>query len=273
MGLLPPNAEVQGAIRFEGRELLTLPARERRRLRGGRLGMVFQDPMTSLNPHLTIGLQMAEVLEQHRGARRTAALAEAQRLLDAVRIPEAQRRLAQYPHELSGGQRQRVMIAMMLLATPALLIADEPTTALDVTVQAEILQLLASLRREMGMSLLMISHDLGVIGDIADQVLVLYAGRAMEQGAAASVLSTPAHPYTQALLACRPRLDSPLYLAEGRPLPGIAGAPPRGGAAVRGCAFAPRCAAAQALCHTVPPPLATLSEGHTAACHFAGVSA
>lgn len=204
MGLLPADAELQGSLKFEGRELTTLKPAERRALRGARMGLIFQDPMTSLNPHLTIGLQLAEVLEQHRGASRAAALAESAHMLDAVRIPEAVRRLKQYPHELSGGQRQRVMIAMMLLARPALLIADEPTTALDVTVQAEILKLLAQLRREMGLALLMISHDLGVMADIADRLLVLYAGRVMEQGGAARLLGAPRHPYTQALLACRP---------------------------------------------------------------------
>ena len=249
MGLLPDHAQVEGSIQFEDRELLTLPSRQRRALRGARMGLIFQDPMTSLNPHLTIGLQLAEVLEQHRGASRSTALAEAKRMLDAVRIPNAAQRLRQYPHELSGGQRQRVMIAMMLLAKPVLLIADEPTTALDVTVQAEILALLAALKREMGLSLLMISHDLGVMADIADTLLVLYAGRVMEQGSAAAVLAQPRHPYTQALLACRPQLDSPL----GVPLTTIAGAPPRVGEVQTGCVFAPRCVAVHAACQTAPP--------------------
>ena len=268
MGLLPANAQVTGAIHFEGRELLALKARERRALRGARMGLIFQDPMTSLNPYLTIGLQLAEVLEQHRGATRATALAEAARMLDAVRIPEPVRRLRQYPHELSGGQRQRVMIAMMLLARPALLIADEPTTALDVTVQAEILKLLAALKREMGLSLLMISHDLGVIADIADAVLVLYAGRTMEQGVAATVLAAPAHPYTQALLACRPRLDSPLYAEQGLLLPTIPGAPPRVQARGEGCVFAPRCARVATQCRRQRPPLRTTAEGHGSACHY-----
>jgi len=268
MGLLPDNAEISGSIQFEQRELLTLKTRERRALRGARMGLIFQDPMTSLNPYLRIGLQLAEVLEQHEGVSRAVALAAAQRMLDAVHIPEAARRLRQYPHELSGGQRQRVMIAMMLLARPALLIADEPTTALDVTVQAEILKLLAALKREMGLSLLMISHDLGVIADIADEVLVLYAGHAMEQGAATTVLAAPAHPYTQALLACRPRLDSPLYGQQGRPMPSIPGLPPRADSRGAGCVFAPRCARAAPQCQLVRPLATSDSEGRIRACHL-----
>jgi len=267
MGLLPKNAEVQGSMQFEQRELLALQPAERRALRGARMGLIFQDPMTSLNPHLTIGLQLAEVLEQHRGATRRAALVEAGQMLDAVRIPEATRRLKAYPHELSGGQRQRVMIAMMLLARPALLIADEPTTALDVTVQAEILKLLAGLKREMSLALLMISHDLGVMTDIADTLLVLYAGRAMEQGPAGEVLASPLHPYTQALLACRPRLNAPLYLAEGGRLPSIAGAPPRAGQPGPGCPFAPRCGEAESACRSSLPPRRGDGHGRVTDCH------
>ncbi len=268
MGLLPANAVVQGSLVFEGRELGVLTSRERRALRGARMGLIFQDPMTSLNPHLTIGLQLAEVLEVHRGASRKAALVESRRMLDAVHIPEAAQRIKQYPHELSGGQRQRVMIAMMLLAKPALLIADEPTTALDVTVQAEILALLADLKREMGLSLLMISHDLGVMADIADQLLVLYAGRVMEQGGAAEMLSAPRHPYTQALLGCRPRLASPLYLANGGRLPGIAGVPARASANPDACPFAPRCAMAEPRCLSERPALRPSGEAHRLACHL-----
>ncbi len=264
MGLLPPTASVQGQLQFEGHALLDLPPAAWRRLRGARIGLIFQDPMTSLNPHLSIGLQLAEVLEVHRGASRAAALAEAQRMLDAVRIPEAAQRLAQYPHQLSGGQRQRVMIAMMLLAKPALLIADEPTTALDVTVQAEILRLLAALQREMGLALLMISHDLGVMADIADQLLVLYAGRVMEQGPAARVLGAARHPYTQALLACRPRMDTPFDL----PLTTIAGAPPRAGEVSPGCVFAPRCPEVHGSCRLRPPLPQRSDDGVLSSCHL-----
>ena len=264
MGLLPPQAVVTGAVQFEGRELLGLPAAERRRLRGARLGLIFQDPMTCLHPQLTIGLQLAEVLECHQGASRSAALAEAARLLDAVRLPEPRRRLKQYPHELSGGQRQRVMIAMMLLARPALLIADEPTTALDVTVQAEILKLLASLQRERGLGLLLISHDLGVMAERADRLMVLYAGRVAEQGRAAAVLAQPQHPYTQALLHCRPTLDTPLEV----PLPTIAGSPIRLAKVAQGCAFAARCPRAEALCRQQQPVLQRRGEQGMSACHF-----
>ena len=266
MGLLPAHAELAGRLRFEGQDLLALDARARRRLRGARMGLVFQDPMTSLNPHLKLGLQLAEVLEVHRGATRKDALAEAASMLDAVRVPEPRRRLGQYPHELSGGQRQRVMIAMMLLAKPALLIADEPTTALDVTVQAELLRLLAELRRDFGLSLLLISHDLGVIGALADRVLVLHAGQQMEQGPRERMLDAPAHPYTQALLACRPRLDSPLYLAAGQPLPGIAGVPQRPSQRGAGCSFAPRCPLAVPGCES-PQPLREIAPDHRVACH------
>lgn len=260
MDLLPETARVGGSLRFEGRELLGLERRQRAALRGARIGMVFQDPMTSLNPYLDVGLQLAEVLEHHRGMARAAALAEAQRMLEAVRIPGAARRLRQYPHELSGGTRQRVMIAMMLLLKPALLIADEPSTALDVTVQAQLLQLLAGLRRDFGLALLLISHDLGVIADVAEDVLVLYAGRAMEQGPTAAVLAAPRHPYTRALLDARPRLDSPL----DRPLPALPGTP--GGGSVAGCVLATRCPRASAVCHA-QVPLAVAGEDRRWSCH------
>ena len=263
MDLLPETARVGGSLRFEGRELLGLERRQRAALRGARIGMVFQDPMTSLNPYLDVGLQLAEVLEHHRGMARAAALAEAQRMLEAVRIPGAARRLRQYPHELSGGTRQRVVIAMMLLLKPALLIADEPTTALDVTVQAQLLQLLAGLRRDFGLALLLISHDLGVIADVADDVLVLYASRAMEQGPTAAVLAAPRHPYTRALLDARPRLDSPL----DRPLPALPGTP--GGSSVAGCVLATRCPRASAVCHA-QVPLAVAGEDRRWSCHHPG---
>ena len=260
MDLLPETARVGGSLRFEGRELLGMERRQRAALRGARIGMVFQDPMTSLNPYLAVGIQLAEVLEHHRGMARAAALTEAQRMLEAVRIPGALRRLRQYPHELSGGTRQRVMIAMMLLLKPALLIADEPTTALDVTVQAQLLQLLAGLRRDFGLALLLISHDLGVISDVADTLLVLYAGRAMEQGRSAEVLVAPRHPYTRALLDARPRLDSPL----DRPLTALPGTP--GGSTAAGCVLAARCPHASAVCREQAPSPATRGSRHWA-CH------
>ena len=260
MDLLPETARVGGSLRFEDRELLGMERRQRAALRGTRIGMVFQDPMTSLNPYLAVGIQLAEVLEHHRGMARAAALAEAQRMLEAVHIPGAARRLRQYPHELSGGTRQRVMIAMMLLLKPALLIADEPTTALDVTVQAQLLQLLAGLRRDFGLALLLISHDLGVIADVADALLVLYAGRAMEQGGSAEVLAAPRHPYTRALLDARPRLDSPL----DRPLMALPGTP--GGSTGAGCVLAARCPHASAVCRGQSPSPVICGSRHWA-CH------
>ncbi|MDP3856642.1 MAG: ABC transporter ATP-binding protein [Stagnimonas sp.] len=265
IGLLPTGARASGSVCFEGRELLALPERERARLLGARIGMVFQDPMTSLNPYLRIGAQLAEVLMHHRGLGQAAALAESQRMLEAVRIGGAARRLRQYPHELSGGMRQRVMIAMMLLLKPPLLIADEPTTALDVTVQASILHLLAELRRDFGLALLMISHDLGVIADIADELLVLYGGRMMERGPVAAVLAAPRHPYTRGLLAARPRMDDPL----DQPLFAIPGTPPAGGVAPGACGFAPRCASADGRCTREQPAWRRLEPEREVACHHA----
>ena len=204
LGLLGPGARASGSVRFEGRELLHQPAAVLNRVRGARIGMVFQDSIGSLNPHLKLGTQIAETLQRHRGLSRGAALREALRLLEAVQIADAPRRLFQYPHECSGGMRQRVAIAMALACRPALLIADEPTTALDVTVQAQILELLAQLRREFGLALLLITHDLGVVAELGGRVLVLHEGLAVEQGEAAQVFRHPEHPYTRELLSLRP---------------------------------------------------------------------
>lgn len=209
MGLLPARASVHGALRFKGQDLVTMPPASLRRLRGRELAMVFQDPMTALNPYLRVGTQMAEILRLHQGLGAAAADAECRRFLEAVQMPEAARRLRQYPHELSGGQCQRVMIAMALLCRPSLLIADEPTTALDVTVQAQVLRLLGELRREFQLAVLLISHDLGVIAECCERVLVLRSGRCVETGPADQVLQRPAEPYTQALVAARPRLEGP----------------------------------------------------------------
>jgi oligopeptide transport system ATP-binding protein len=263
MGLLPARARTSGRVTFAGRSLLDASAAEWCDLRGAQLAILFQDPMTSLHPQLTIGTQMAEVLQRHRGWPRRAALAESARLLEAVRIAEAPRRLGQYPHELSGGQRQRVLLAMALLCRPRLLIADEPTTALDVTVQAQVLDLLSELRREFRLALLLISHDVGVIAAACDRVLVLYAGQAMEQGGAAAVLAQPRHPYTQALLASRPRLSTP----PRQQLPAIGGQPPRPGEHPAGCLFEPRCGRRLARCATDRPPLATIDHARVA-CHL-----
>jgi len=202
-GLLPRNARIGGSVRFAGQELLGQPPAALQRLRGAKIAMVFQDPLGALNPHLTIGTQMAEVLVRHAGVSRGEALREAARMLDAVRIADAGRRLFQYPHECSGGMRQRICIGMALLCRPQLLIADEPTTALDVTVQAQILRLLADLRRQLGLALLLVSHDLGVVAAVCEQMLVLQAGAAVEAGPTARLLARPAHPHLRGLLEAR----------------------------------------------------------------------
>ena len=264
MGLLPPNATVEGAIRLEGREIAELPPEERRKLRGADLAMIFQEPMTSLNPVFTAGDQVAEALRLHQGLDRARAQAAAVAMLEAVRIPEAARRARQYPHQLSGGMRQRVMIAMALACRPRVLIADEPTTALDVTVQAQILALLDDMRGETGAAVLLITHDLGVVADHADEVVVMYAGRVAETGPAARVLSTPQHPYTVGLLGAAPRLDGPrgtrLATVEGT-VPDLADPP-------EGCRFKTRCPFRIAVCDT-RPPLIEVAPGHRAACHRA----
>jgi oligopeptide transport system ATP-binding protein len=257
LGLQAPGLHASGSASFDGAPLLGTGERQLRRVRGAGIGFVFQDPATSLNPYLRVGLQIAEALEQHRGLARGAALKEAQRLLQAVRIADASRRIGQYPHELSGGMRQRVMIAIALACRPRLLIADEPTTALDVTVQQDLIALLAELRREFSLALLLISHDLGVVAELCERTLVLYAGRVMEEGATASLLHAPTHPYTRALLRARPRLDSDTR----QPLAAIAGAPPRSGAWPKGCRFAPRCMAAVALCAEREPALEAFDDG------------
>jgi len=262
MGLLATNAEVEGRVRFEGQELLTLKPAQMNRIRGAQIGMVFQDPMTSLNPYLDIGTQMAEVLVQHRGMNTVAGLAESARMLESVRIPDATRRLRQYPHELSGGMRQRVMIAMTLLCRPKLLIADEPTTALDVTVQAQILELLGELRREFGVAVLLITHDLGIVAELCERTLVMYAGQLMEYGPTARLLAQPGHPYTRGLLESRPGFDSPL----DRPLTAIPGAPPDLLHLPPGCPFQPRCPLAFEPCGTRPAVLEH-PGGVRRACH------
>ncbi len=262
LGLQAPQARVRGSVRFDGAELLGLGERELNRVRGRRIGLVFQDPITSLNPYLSIGTQMAEVLTWHLGLSRAAALAECARMLDAVRIADAAGRLRQYPHEFSGGMRQRVLIASALLCRPALLIADEPTTALDVTVQAEILDLLRQLQQDLGLALLLISHDLDVVAALCRRVLVMYAGRVVESGPAAQLLAAPRHPYSAGLLASRPRLDTP----PGVPLRPIAGQPPDPARLPSGCAFHPRCPLALAACAAEVPPLRALTADRACAC-------
>ena len=262
MGLLAANAKVAGHAKLAGRELLNATPEELNTIRGSRLAMIFQDPMTSLTPHMKVGEQIIESIVLHEGRSREEALRRALELLETVQVTDAARRLDQYPHELSGGMRQRVMIAIALACNPEVLIADEPTTALDVTIQAQILALLAKLKRERGMAMALITHDLGVVAGIADQVVVMYAGRIVERGPVAKVLKSPRHPYTRALLASMPRVDE----AGHEPLQAIAGQPPNPRRLPSGCAFHPRCQFADALCHETRP---TLTGDHTSgvACH------
>jgi oligopeptide/dipeptide ABC transporter ATP-binding protein len=251
LGLQGEGLCVAGSACFDGQQLIGAREAQLNALRGARIGFVFQDPALSLNPYLPIGVQIAESLEVHRGRTRAEALLEARRLLDVVRLADAARRLRQYPHELSGGMRQRVMIAVALACRPELLIADEPTTALDATVQQQIIMLLRELQREYGLALLLISHDLGLVGELCEQMLVLYAGRLMEAGRSADLLRAPRHPYTRALLRARPRLDSDprdrLYA-----IPGVLD---RARLRVDACRFAARCAHALPACGAAEPAL------------------
>jgi peptide/nickel transport system ATP-binding protein len=260
LGLLAENAEVSGRLTLAGQALT--PERQRS-ARGRDLAMIFQEPMTSLNPAFTAGEQVAEALRLHEGLNARDAMDRAVAMLERVRIPEAARRARQYPHQLSGGMRQRVMIAIALACKPRLLIADEPTTALDVTVQAQILALLDELKRETGTAVVLITHDLGVVRDHADEVVVMYAGRLAERAPAAELFARPEHPYTIGLLGAAPRLDSRrarLASIEGT-VPDLRAPPP-------GCRFAPRCPFAIAACDA-PPPLAEVTPGHRVACHRA----
>ena len=246
MGLLPGNATRRAAsMRFDGNDILGLNERDMSRLRGDRIAMIFQEPMTSLNPAYTVGSQMAEVLTRHRGGTKRAALDRAAELLGLVRITSPGLRLGQYPHQLSGGLRQRVMIAMALMCGPELLIADEPTTALDVTVQAQILRLLADLRRDLGLAILLITHDLGVVARVADRVSVMYAGEVVESASATDLFARPMHPYTRGLLSCVP---VPGKVKRGEPLGSIPGIVPRVEHGFAGCAFRQRCDLARPDC-------------------------
>jgi len=271
MGLLPRGMTAEGRLRLDGRNLLALPERDLCRVRGSRIGMIFQEPMTALNPAMRVGDQIAEGLLWQRKLGRDAARAEALRLLDRVHMPEPRRRYAFYPHELSGGQRQRVSIAIALAPGPRLLIADEPTTALDVTVEAEILDLLADLVGQAGMSLIIISHDLGVIAGMADRTLVMYAGTRFEEGPTEAVLRHPLNPYTRALLDSLPE-RALMGLAPGSPdrrtrrLPSIAGNVPRAGHLPVGCRFADRCPLAVAACLPAEPGWQAPAPDHGVRC-------
>jgi oligopeptide transport system ATP-binding protein len=264
MGLLASDARVQGSVRFEGAEILGVAPAVLNRVRGSKLSMIFQDPMTSLTPHLRIGVQLAEGLVTHSGASWADARRAALAMLERVGIAEAERRLRQYPHELSGGMRQRVMIGMSLMCEPSLVIADEPTTALDVTVQAQILDLLRTLRAELRMGIVLISHDMSVVAGLADRIAVMYAGRIVERGPTAQILRRPEHPYTEALLSCVPTLRGPRL----ERMPTLAGQAPSASSVDSGCAFAPRCPRAAPRCRVEIPALRNLSPGQEAACHF-----
>ena len=266
MALLPDTAFVGGgAIRFDGRDLLALPRRDTRRLCGTEMGMVFQDPLTALNPVFTVGEQIAELFRIRRGMGRRAARDAAAEVIDAVGIPDARRRLDNFPHQFSGGMRQRLVIAMAIALRPRLLIADEPTTALDVTVQAQIMDLLSRLQRENNMAMLLITHDLGVVADVTDRVAVMYAGRIVETGDVRRVYDRPGHPYTKGLLASVPAAGAD----RRQPLATIGGLPPNPQSRPQGCAFHPRCPFAQDICRTERPPMVGLGDGHGASCHFA----
>ena len=261
--LLPTSASHTGRVRFEGQDLLTLPEKSLRRLRGDRIAMVFQDPMTSLNPFLTIERQLTEVLETHRNLSRKEARRSAHAMLERVELPDPGTRLDQYPHELSGGMRQRVMIAMALLCEPSLLIADEPTTALDVTVQAQILDMLRDLAKRSGTSIILVTHDLGVVAGLADRVAVMYAGRLVEEAPTDALFASPGHPYTRGLLACLPRLDGERKGA----LPIIPGLPPDLARTPPGCAFHPRCGEAEPRCADAVPPYVAARDRKVACIH------
>jgi len=273
MGLLAANGRASGQVLFQGQDLLAHSPRDLDRVRGDALSMIFQDPMTSLNPYKRIGDRLAEGLIVHKGLSKSAAHTEAVRMLDRVRIPDAAARALRFPHEFSGGMRQRVMIAMALLAKPRLLLADEPTTALDVTIQAQVLDLMAELGRETGTAIILVTHDLGVVARLCDRVVVLYGGRVMEEASAETLFDAPAHPYTRGLLAAMPRLETALTPRLGT-IPGK----PRSGGAITGCPYVDRCEVRLPQCATDRPALrdlatfgpTTFGPGRRSACHLTG---
>jgi peptide/nickel transport system ATP-binding protein len=264
LGLLPKSAKVTGRALLDGRDILGAAPQELDGVRGHRVAMIFQDPASALNPVLTIRRQLSEALALHRGLSGRALQSECKRLLDLVGIPDAERRLSAYPHEFSGGQNQRIMIAMALAGNPDLLIADEPTTALDVTIQAQILELLARLRAETGMAMVLISHDLGVVSEHCDRVAVMYAGRVVETAPASVLFDDPSHPYSSGLIGALPPLDGPRrrLTAVGGTVPDPRDMPP-------GCAFAPRCSLQTVACRMTAPPLLPTMPGRDVACYVA----
>ena len=265
--LIPePPGKIAGSIRFMGRDLLKLSAAEMREIRGNEISMIFQEPMTSLNPVLTIGRQIGETLRLHQGLDKAAAEQRAVEMLSLVGIPEPTRRVHEYPHQLSGGMRQRVMIAMALACNPKLLIADEPTTALDVTVQAQILDLMRDLKTRVGAAIMIITHDLGVVAEVAEYIVVMYAGRKVEEAPARQLFANPRHPYTVGLLGAVPKLKSSVTgtATRLREIPGLVPSPKT---RITGCVFAGRCDRATEICHEAAPALEAKADGHYAACH------
>src|SRR5271156_192866 len=262
-----PPGKIAGSIRFDGRELLALPEADMQTIRGNAISMIFQEPMTSLNPVLTVGRQIGETLRLHQGMDARAAEQKAIEMLVLVGIPAPERRVREYPHQLSGGMRQRVMIAMALACNPKLLIADEPTTALDVTIQAQILDLMRDLKTRMGSAIMLITHDLGVVAEMAQRVVVMYAGRKVEEASVNEIFANPMHPYTRGLLGAVPKLGSSLDEGGRARLAEIPGLVPSLRKPIVGCAFAGRCERATDLCRRVAPAIEMKAVGHLAACH------
>lgn len=260
---MPPGEVADGSAMFEGQDLLQLDTDELREVRGGKVGFIFQDPMTSLNPVITVGRQLTEALRQHTPASKSEAKERAVELLDIVGIPDAHQRVKNYPHEMSGGMRQRVMIAMALACNPQIIIADEPTTALDVTIQAQIIDQMRKLRKDFGTAIVWITHDLAVVAGLVDRVIVMYGGRIVEEATVDEIYARPAHPYTQGLLKSLPRLDQ-----RGHELTSIEGQPPNMLNEPVGCSFAPRCGYAFDRCHTEIPPVIELGLEHRVACFY-----
>jgi peptide/nickel transport system ATP-binding protein len=265
-----PPGKIAGSIRFEGRDLLTVSEQEMRGIRGNAISMIFQEPMTSLNPVLTVGQQIGETVRLHQGMNARDAEAKAVEMLTLVGIPAPARRVREYPHQLSGGMRQRVMIAMALTCNPKLLIADEPTTALDVTIQAQILDLMRDLKTRMGSAIMLITHDLGVVAEMAQRVVVMYAGRKVEEASVNEIFANPMHPYTRGLLGAVPKLGSSLDEGGRARLAEIPGLVPSLRKPIVGCAFAGRCAMVTDICRTVAPAIEPKAFGHSVACHYAG---